>query len=243
MTTPVHGVDTPADLTELLSAAGWGRLADRILAGGCHDLNGRSSALYGLAELARAEDDPEFLTEALSTEAKRIQALAASLRTLSDRAPDDPRALSIREELDSVSELFSLQPGGERFRIDIVSDPATPAAYAPCRALTRAVLLALSVVAANVLRNHPRGSLRMSTAPVDGQPALLIEGQGRESGHGPDPGSRELREQFAEWPVELSDVFESFGADVRFQDGVLSEGAGPLVEVRLPRPPEAKPER
>ncbi len=239
---PVQGIEAPADLTELLSAAGWGCLADRILAGGCHDLNGRSSALYGLAELARAEDDPEFLSEALSTEAKRIQTLAASLRTLSDRAPDDPRPLSIREELDSVAELFSLQPGGERFRIDIVSDSATPAAYAPCRALTRAVLLALNVVAANVLRSYPRGILRMTAAPRDGQPALLIEGQGRESGHGTDPGSRELREQFAEWPVELSDVFESFGAGVRFHNGVPSEGAEPQVEVRLPRPPETSPE-
>ena len=233
-----HGVGAASDLATLLAAAGWPTLADRILAGGCHDLNGRASALYGLAELVRAGEDEEFLREALSTEAKRIQILAASLRTLSDRAPDEPRALSMREELEPVTALFSLQPGGERFRVDLQVDPATPAAFAPSRALTRAILLALNVVAANVLRTHPSGTLRLAAAPADGRPGLTIEGRGRDSAHGADPGSRELRDLFCEWPVELSDTFEGLGAEVRFQDGVPSEGAGPQVEVRLSRPPE-----
>ncbi|NNF26383.1 MAG: hypothetical protein HKO53_03045 [Gemmatimonadetes bacterium] len=233
-----HGVAAPTDLTTLLSAAGWPCLADRILAGGCHDLNGRASALYGLAELARAGEEENFLNEALSTEAKRIQTLAASLRTLSDRAPDDPRPISIREELGPAAALFSLQPGGERFRLDIQADPATPAAFAPSRSLTRAILLALNVVAANVLRTHSSGTLRLTAAPAEGRPGLMIEGRGRASAHGADPGSRELRERFGEWPVELSDAFEGLGAEVHFQGGVPSEGAGPQVEVRLSRPPE-----
>ena len=232
-----RGVEAPTDLTTLLGAAGWTSLANRILAGGCHDLNGRASALYGLAELARVGEDEAFLTEALSTEAKRIQTLAASLRTLSDRAPDDPRPLSIREELGPAADLFSLQPGGERFRLDIHTDPSTPAAFAPSRALTRALLLALSVVAANILRSHPSGTLRLSATPVDGRPTLTIEGQGRASSHGPDPGSQEMCDLFSEWPVELSDAFEGLGAEVRFQEGLSNEEAGPQVEVRLSRPP------
>lgn len=231
-------VAAPADLATLLSAAGWPSLADRILAGGCHDLNGRASALYGLAELARAGEEADFLTEALSTEAKRVQTLAASLRTLSDRTADDPRPVSIREELGPVAALFSLQPGGERFRLDIHADPSTPAGFAPGRALTRALLLALNVVAANVLRSHSSGTLRLSAAPADGCAGLTIEGRGRTSAHGADPGSQELRDRFSEWPVELSDAFEGLGAEVRFQAGVPSEGAGPRVEVRLSRPPE-----
>ena len=232
---PVADPHFPAG--DLLVRAGWQRLSDRILAGSCHDLNGRSSALYGLSELARAGDDPEFLADALASEARRIQGLGTALRALSSRSPDRSRPLSVADHLDDLASLFALQPGAERFRVEVVSDPATPAVEAPWRTLGRAILLAMNVVAAHVLAGGTGGGLRLVLAPAGGHPQLRIEGAAVGNPKSLDPGTAELRDQFGVWPDELASAIRALGGEARFQEGgVERPGAGPHVEIRLPKP-------
>lgn len=229
-----HGPD-PCD-DDLLRNAGWPRLADRILAGSCHDLNGRSSALYGLSELVRSGEDAEFVAEALTTEARRVQDLAAALRTLSARTPDDPAPLSLGERLPGVAALFSLQPGAEQVPVEIVADPGASAAFAPWRSLCRSILLAMNVVASGVLQRSGGGSVRLSVAQGVEGPVLRIDGVTNGEDRRCDPAAAELRDQFSAWPDQLEGALATWGGQASYQPVPDDEGAGPRVEVRLPRP-------
>ncbi|MGI9628915.1 MAG: hypothetical protein ACR2QM_18925 [Longimicrobiales bacterium] len=205
-----------------------------MVAGSCHDLNGRSSALFGLAELARAGEDPDFMAGALNSEAKRLQDVALSLRILFGRSNNSPEILALSDRLGPVVSLFSVQPGAELLAVELATDPDAPAVRAPWRCLSRAVLLTMSVVAANVLAAGSRGTVRIAYMGDDHGPFLEIDGYPIEPG-APDPAADDLITAFQEWPPELTQAIQGFGGSCSFSANVQNEkGAGPRAEVRLP---------
>ncbi len=239
--------DTPTDpakpasghhVIRRLDLAGWSRLVDRLVAGACHELNGRSSALYGLAELSRGGDDNEFVSEALGKEALRLQELVKALRTISARGMLDPQPISLKERLEDLLTLFRALPGAEMLQIEARIDPGAPAILVPWAPLARGLLLLLSHMGSRALANGGRGSLNILFHRRPEGPVLEIETILGESMGSPDPAAEELIADSRTWPEEAERALEMIGCFFLERPGDDLEnketGASPRIVVRLP---------
>ena len=165
--------DPPVGDDVLLARAGWPATFDRILAGLCHDLNGRAAALRGFIQLKAFGDAPASLDGLLEEEVERLEELARTLSCVPDRAGGEPELLAPRELLADLLRLHGKHRGLETFRTDLEVDREAPPLRAFRRRLQRALLVALGEAAWSAHRRGGR-SLGISCAGgVDG--GLLIE--------------------------------------------------------------------
>jgi hypothetical protein len=66
----------------------WTGVLDRLLSGLAHDVNGRATALRGIALLAATDEPPETWLSLLEAEAARLEGLALGLSALRAEAPE-----------------------------------------------------------------------------------------------------------------------------------------------------------
>ena len=215
-----------ATVTRLLDEAGWSALVDCLVAGIRHSLNGRAGALMGLAELVRAGDDPEFTVEALSDEARKVERLGLALANLSARGEERAEVLAMHERLPILMELFGHQPGIELLDLQVSVEPDCPAVRAPWGHLSRALLIASSVVSAQLLDDGGRGTLHVSCRGVDGQAVFTAAGEPRDGSGFAEPSAAYLVQNFRAWPPALEQAITTLGGE--------TQRAGPRVEIRLP---------
>ncbi len=132
---------------EDLERAGWSRLADRLIHGICHSLNGRITALSSvLYFLESPGHDPPSMASLLEPELKRLQEAERFLRLL----PDDrtgPRPLAPGEVLPFLSRSLTLQRGLEGVKVDLRLPPDTPGVRVDQALFVRSMLLLLSHLA------------------------------------------------------------------------------------------------
>lgn len=110
-----------------LESAGWSIVADRIIRGICHDLNGRTNSLSNLAYLLGAGGSPwSEVDSVVEEEVSRLDAVVRLLRLL----PDDASGIGLLAPGDLLSRtpvLVRLQPGLEHVQVTVDTSPDLPA--------------------------------------------------------------------------------------------------------------------
>lgn len=133
----------PGAVSEALVRAGWLGLADRLIGGICHDLNGRAAALGSLVQLLRMEADLE-IPAMIEREMRELEGLRRRLQLLMGDADGPSEPLAPGPRVEALCELHSLEHGveGGTVEVTIVDDP--PAVRVNWAAFSRIVLLLLS---------------------------------------------------------------------------------------------------
>jgi len=163
-------------------SARWDELRSRILRELCHDLNGRASALRGLAELSRAGSslaiDGDRGRALLGEEADRLEELALNLTALSGRTIDPEELLDVHPFLLRCVRIIAAVDGLHGDRLEVLppeGDP--PPVRASPVALTRVLLLALQeVLEAEAPEADRRPSVRL--AGVGGRAEIRLRSGG-----------------------------------------------------------------
>jgi len=166
-----------------LADAQWQRVGEGVLAGVCHTLNSRVTALWGVAELLSAEGLNESLTALLRAELARLERLARLLHWLPRRPGRGAEAVSLADLLPDLIELHREHRGFEAAAVELEGDPLTPPVVVDPAALCRAVLLLLTAAARVAPRAGriaaaygPAGAAAVLTIRVDGA-ALPPDGE------------------------------------------------------------------
>ncbi len=155
--------------------AQWQRVGEGVLAGVCHTLNSRVTALWGVAELLTAEGANESLTALLRAELERLERLARLLHWLPRRPGRGAEPVSLADLLPELIALYRESRGFEGADVDLEGDPLTPAVVVDPAGLCRAVLLLLTAAA----RITPRpGRITAAYGPAGAGAALTVRTQG-----------------------------------------------------------------
>lgn len=130
-----------------LGEAGWGLVADRLLHGACHALNGRATSLSGLLYLLESGNrDPSDLHSVFEPEVALLEEVIGLLRLL----PDDgvgPEIIVPQEVLPFLSTALSYQRGLETMELRLHTSPDIPAVRCDPTLLHRSLLLLVTRVA------------------------------------------------------------------------------------------------
>lgn len=133
---------------ELLARAGWLAVESALIRGLAHDLNGRATALGGLVELLRLDDDGDDradppVLDLLREESTRLGEAVELLRLLAgDREDEPPEPLALEPLLESVLRLHARHRGLEE--VETVLEVEADGAVRVRRTfLVRALLLLL----------------------------------------------------------------------------------------------------
>lgn len=158
------------------AAVQWQSVGESVLAGVCHTLNSRVTALWGVAELLSAEAASESLMTLLRAELQRLEQLARLLHWLPRRPGRGAEPISLAELLPELVELHREHHGLDRIRVELEGDPGTPAILVDPAALCRAVLLLLAAAG----RAVPERAGRVAAAygPAGAAAALTIRAYG-----------------------------------------------------------------
>lgn len=122
----------------------WQRVGDALLAGICHTLNSRVTALWGVAELLAMEAPAGPVMGLFRGELQRLERLARLLHWLPRSPGRGPEPVSLGDLLPELVELHREHRGLERIEVELEGDPRTPPVRADLAALCRAVLLLLA---------------------------------------------------------------------------------------------------
>jgi len=230
---------TPAERRVLLRAldqAGWTRLADSLVRGICHDLNGRANGLSNTSFLlSSGKGPPPDLGANLASEVDALENAVRLLRLL----PDDgsgPGVVAPGDFLHPGAELMTLQPGWERIQVHVDLPAGTPALRVDETLFFRSMLLLLSGVG-DVLRQEGVGRVLLQGVGASGafritsSNGTILEGNG---GSGAEAGER--RGSGRAFPSRkrglMGEVLAGMGGSL-----VLSEGAGSGASVQVSFPP------
>lgn len=202
-------------LVRTLDEAGWPVVADRVIRGICHDLNGRINSLTSLSYLlSTGSGEWAKVGPVVEEELKRAEELSRFLRVLPDDEPG-AQVLALNEFLPRALRLVSLQPGFENVRWEDEIPSDFPAVRMDEALLLRCLCLLLTGVAEgrDGARIGIRGSAETRTLTVE--PGELRS----QAESGPGPGG--------EWKR----VPDNMGLLVA---GVIQELGGALVPMRAP---------
>ena len=157
--------------------AQWQRVGEGVLAGICHTLNSRVTALWGIAELLSADGANTSLTALLRAELERLERLARLLQWVPRRPGRGVEPVSLADVLPELVELQREYRGFEGTEVELEGDPLTPAIVVDPAALGRAVLLLLTAA----VRVAPRpGRVTAAYGPAGAAAALTIRVPGAE---------------------------------------------------------------
>jgi signal transduction histidine kinase len=114
-----------------------------LVAGIGHDLNGRLTALMGIAHVARhTGGDPELL-DVLDDQVKRLEQSIRALRSWPVGGPGNPELTRIKDVLPPVLDLYGCRGGGDDVALDFEEGPSN-AIRIRIRPFMEAILLLLA---------------------------------------------------------------------------------------------------
>lgn len=129
---------------EDLERAGWSQLADRLIHGICHSLNGRITALSSVLYFLESPDqDISSMASLLEPEIDHLQEAEQFLRLLL-HDPSGPVVLVPGEVLPVLARTLSLQRGLEETHVEVQIPPETPGVRVERALFVRSMLLLLS---------------------------------------------------------------------------------------------------
>lgn len=213
-----------------LGEAGWGRLADRLLHGACHALNGRATSLSGLLYLLESGNrDPSDLYSVFEPEVALLEEVVGLLRLL----PDDGAGAEVivpQEVLPFLSTALTYQRGLETMEVRLHIPPDTPAVRCDSTLLHRSLLLLVTRVAELGKARGAEG-VRVTAGDEGGGLLLSFESVG---GVEPVEGAESTSLPFVPLPDELDGILVGVLGDW----GVaLKPGGKEEVVYRLRFPP------
>src|SRR5690606_1194437 len=97
----------------------WQHVGESVLAGVCHTLNSRITALWGVAELLSADVTSESLMALLRAELQRLEQLARLLHWLPRRPGRGVEPISLADLLPELIELHREHHGLDRIRVEL----------------------------------------------------------------------------------------------------------------------------
>ncbi len=131
-------------LVRKLDQAGWTLVADRVIRGLCHDLNGRLYSLSNLTYLLNSGGgDWSGVSSVVEEEVTRLGEAVRLLRLL----PNDASNLGLLapgEVLSGVARLVQVQPGLEKVQIQVEIPPGAPAVRMDETVFLRGMLLLIT---------------------------------------------------------------------------------------------------
>ena len=131
-------------VSQALGRAGWLQLADRLVGGLCHDLNGRTSALVGLGQLLDLDTELD-LGGLLSDEVEKLEEVSRHLSLLVGD-PDGPaEPLVVTDLVPSLISLQARERGTGGVQVSLALADAAPPILVNWTAFSRAFLLLLSM--------------------------------------------------------------------------------------------------
>jgi hypothetical protein len=206
----------------------WRTLADSLIAGITHDLNGRLTAMAGVAHLTRTLPHvPTELADILDDQATRLAESVRMLRALPMAPPGEAELLRVSDVLAEVAVLYRVRSGPEPPTLDVSGDHGVVVRAAP-GALAEAVLL---LMAATEPRTATRGGrLILRHAVEEGTAYVRIEAAtAAATSTPPSPGS-------GRWPDPAAAAEEASVIAERFGGRVLRSGAAEptTYEIQLP---------
>jgi C4-dicarboxylate-specific signal transduction histidine kinase len=144
---------------DAVAGEGWRALAEALAAGIAHDLNGRLTALSGVAHMARATGGmDEELVRILEDEAVRLEAAIEMLRAMPFGGTGEPELIRLSELVPELAQLYTGRSGPEPPRVVVDGDPSA-IVHAPRARLAELLLLVLA--AAEARTTTRAGDLRV----------------------------------------------------------------------------------
>lgn len=224
---------------ELLARAGWLAVESALIRGLAHDLNGRATALGGLVELLRLDEDgadPPVL-DLLREESTRLGEAVELLRLLAGDSEDEPpEPLALEPLLELVLGLHARHRGLEEVEtaLEVEADGAVRVRRT---FLVRALLLLLGA-AGWAAREAGGRRVDVALRRRDDRVVVVIglpgRGTGEKDAAGTDAsaGTQRSGPGIAAAVRGVEAVLERDGAAVDRREG--SEGAGACLELSLP---------
>ena len=204
-------------IAEALARAGWDAVADRLMSGLTHDLNGRIASLHGLVQLARmtAESDLDIHVE---EEARKLEDIVALFGLLAGTPGTEPEPMALGEHLPQLISLHSLDRS--LHRIDTILDEAeqAPPILVNWCVFTRAFLILANQVGASA-REHGAGSVRIAYGPANDGLLLTISVE-QPDADGANPST--------DTSVSLTGTWQATHEGV--SDALVCSGATPAAE-------------
>jgi signal transduction histidine kinase len=205
----------------ILASEGWRSVSDRLIAGLCHELNDRISALAGIVHIARMEAalDPAMI-QLLDGELARLEEASRLLRALPDDGGAGPEPVHLPELIPLILGLHRHHNGLEEVPIDVDGEPGSPPVVARWSHLSKALLVLLAAAARAAA---PAGRVRLQYRGEGGDLLLRIAASGGHGG-GHDGNARN-------GIAAARAVFVEAGGDL--VEATAEDGA-PAYEARLP---------
>lgn len=157
---PTFGGGESAPTTaEALARAGWPFVADRLLAGIVHDLNGRVTSLGGMIQLLALGDEAGGVVPFLEEEVARLEASVKLVSLLAGEPDPEPEPLDVAELLPPLLELHRRHRGMEAvdLRLELAASPQVVAAWS---LFGRVLLMALAAAGSQALTRGHRLAIR-----------------------------------------------------------------------------------
>lgn len=226
---------------EDLERAGWPQLADRLIHGICHSLNGRITALSSVLYFLESPDqDISSMASLLEPEIHHLQEAEQVLRLL----PHDhtgPVALAPGEVLPVLARTLSLQRGLESTTVDVQIPPETPGVRVDRALFVRSMLLLLSRWAEMAAARGARG-VKLRARGEEGGLKLFLEVPGMETRRQETDSPRKPSLPFGALPEDCERGVEAAlrreGIELKRKDqsqGVRGED-GITLRLRFPPP-------
>ena len=197
---------------------GWRGVVGLLISGIGHDLNGRLTALLGIAHVARHAGADRDLLEVLDDQVRRLEQSIRALRGWPVGGSSNPELTRLKDLMPPVLELYECRGGGDDPKVRIEEGPSN-AIRIRTRPLMEAVLLLLAAAEhSDGGRHRP---LVVGYGSEDGEAWLTIEA--RDGAGGANVGSRAVE--------EARGLVEKAGGRL---SGAEAGEAGLRFEVRIP---------
>jgi hypothetical protein len=153
---------------------GWRSVVGLLIAGLGHDLNGRLTALMGIAHVARHTGADRELLDVLDDQVRRLELTIRALRGWPVGAPGKPELTRIKDLIPPIVELYECRGGGDDPVLKVLEGPSN-AIRIRMRPFMEAVLLLLAAA------EHGEGGthrpLLVHYGSDQGEAWLAIEGE------------------------------------------------------------------
>lgn len=122
---------------------GWRGVVGLLISGIGHDLNGRLTALLGIAHVARHAGADSDLLEVLDDQVRRLEHSIRALRGWPVGGPSNPELTRLKDLMPPLLELYDCRGGGDDPRVQVEEGPSN-AIRIRTRPLMEAILLLLA---------------------------------------------------------------------------------------------------
>lgn len=198
---------------------GWRGVVGLLVSGIGHDLNGRLTALMGIAHVARHAGLDSELLDVLDDQVQRLETSIRALRNMPVGGPGKPELTRIKDLLQPVVELYGCRGGGDEVALEVEEAGPSNAIRMRVRPFIEAVLLMLAAAEHDHGGKHRK--LRVQYGSKHGEAYLLVE-----AGTGAS-GPRMATNATVEEARQLLEL-----AGGRLERSELTE-SGALLEVRI----------